>query len=159
MKNTMVVKKTIDKILTRHPTKTILRHINDLINKKPIRFYEENIMNLPRTDGVYLIFKKPFKKGEFIYVGETRTIHGRLTSVKDARMRNGKPTNHSFIKYINETYDEYNETKLRKIVKKNYAFSSIEVESKEMAFVIEGIIQRIYRKQLKNKKRKSIIPV
>ncbi len=158
-KMTEQIIKTIERILTLHPIETILNHIITLIGKVPMEFNAENIKGLSTKDGVYLVFEKPVIKEKFIYVGETRTLKGRLTSIKDARMRNGKPTNHTFIGKLNKKYNEFDELKLREIVGEKYVFSFIEVESKEMAFVIEGIIQRIYGNQLWNNPRKSIIPV
>lgn len=145
------IKLAINNLLTENPKKEILKKINELIvKKKPIKL-SQLLKELRTHSGVYLIYPKKFEKENFIYVGETRNLLGRLKT----DMSGGRTSLHTFLKKIAMDFNLSDKEEIKKKIEEDFLFSVIETQSKEMAFVIEGVINRRYKPKF-NKKQKDI---
>ncbi len=136
----------IKKLLSDNPQRYIKNKINEIIDKKAIKI-SQLIQEVPKKSGVYLIYEKEFKPETFIYIGECDDLVRRLKG----DISRGKKRYHTFLRKIGENKTE---KQIKEIIEKDYLFSYIETESKEMAFIIEGILIRIYHSQLWNKSKK-----
>lgn len=134
----------IQRLISKNPEEEILKNINELINKPASKIAElVKDEKIPKKSGVYLIYKNKFEKGGFIYVGETDDLLRRLKG----DISRGKRRYHTF---LNKFEKDKSEAEIRDILEKEYLFSYVETISKEMAFIIEGILIRTY-KPLSNK--------
>ena len=126
--------------------------IKTLIGKKPLKISElkKNLASefknkykkgTKKAPGVYLIRKE----GEIIYIGETDNLIRRLIGdIGKARISINPKTGkeklfHSLNRHIKEENSLLTSEGI-KIEHKNYSFSYIETESKNMAKAIEGIL-------------------
>ena len=138
----------IRELITDNPFQEILSKINNLKDKKPQEIVKLVKKGISKTSGVYLIYERDhLKRGEFVYVGETDNLKRRL----EGDISRGKERYHTFLRKIGKNKSE---SEIRGILD-NYRFSYIKTNSKEMAFVIEGILIRLYRSQLKFNKIKK----
>lgn len=142
------IKEKIKKLLTDNPKEEIFNKIKKLLEMKSSHLSEliPSISNFP---GVYLIYKGEYELGGFIYVGETDDLKRRLKG----DLSRGKKRYHSFLNKLSKKFN-LSEESLKKIIEKDYTFSFVETSSKEMAFVIEGILTSKYYAQLDNSKKK-----
>ena len=140
----------INKLLGENSNEEISKNINKLINEKPIKL-SQLLKELKKNSGVYLIYEKEFKKGSFIYVGETRNLFGRLK----VDISYGRKKHHTFLKKIAKEFNLSSKEEIKNKIEEDFLFSAIETKSKEMAFVIEGVIDRSYNPQF-NKTQKTI---
>ena len=141
------IKSFIINLLTKNPEGYILNKIKDLIKKPPLQI-DRLIKTVPKSPGVYLIYNRVHKKEDFIYVGETDDLSRRLKG----DISRGKRRYHTFLKMISS--ESTSENKIKEIIRNDYLFSYILTESKESAFIIEGILIRTYYKNLCNKIKK-----
>jgi hypothetical protein len=129
-------------IITDNPNEYILNKIKELLEKEPLKL-SEVLKQIEKSSGVYIVYEKEFKEEQFIYVGETDDLVRRLRG----DISRGKKRYHTFLRKIaeNKTENEIKET-----LERDYLFSFIKTKSKELAFVIEGVLIRIYKDQLWN---------
>lgn len=120
-------------------------------NEKKINTYslKDIKTKLKIVPGVYLIYKD----NQVIYIGETDNLARRLLGdIREARLANPNKTPfHSFIMKImkKEEIDTERDIKhieedIKRILKKNFLFSYVPTESKEIAFLVEGVLIRYY---------------
>ncbi len=140
----------ISELLTENPKKEILKKISELLEKRPIKL-SHLLKELRENSGVYLIYEREFKEGGLVYVGETRNLLGRLR----VDISYGRINKHTFLKKIAEEFNLSDQEEIKNKVENDFLFSAIETQSKEIAFVIEGIINRSC-KPLFNKIQKDI---
>ena len=136
----------IGNLITNNPKKEILSKIKELLENPPLKINDLVNNNLPKKSGVYLIYKKEFKKEEFIYAGETDDLRRRLKG----DISRGKKKYHTFLNKIGKNKSK---EEIKEILNKDYLFSYIETDSKEIAFIIEGILIRIYHPQYNKLKK------
>jgi hypothetical protein len=161
-KDTKEINTLIREIISNNPKKRILNEIIKLLNKPP-----QNLIKTEKTlfkqlklkntckksrksgklkyctvPGVYLIYSKDRK---IKYIGETDDLVGRIAGdIGEVKInkKTGKAMHHTFITYLIKQYELKSRKKIKSKLKNDFLFSFIKTESKDMAFVIEGVLLR-----------------
>jgi len=134
----MEFKQLTDKVLTKDQKRYILSKIKGLLSKKAKKL-PVVLDEISRSSGVYIIYHK--RNNKIVYIGESDDLVRRL---KGDLSRGKVRYNHTFLSKVAEKYNipVKNEKKIKEIIKNNFVFSYVETISKEIAFVIEGILIR-----------------
>lgn len=147
-------KPLIRELITSKPEDYLLEKINELIEKNPLKI-SQLIDSLSDKSGVYVAYEGEYKPESFVYVGETDSLKRRLKG----DISRGKLRYHTLlrkiVKNLLQRTGQDNEEQIKEELDRKFLFAFIETESKEIAFVIEGVLIRTYKEQLKFNKIKK----